>query len=147
MWTTPSQFKLSPIRIRRLNSSLISIKRFCPREFPRKTRSTKDALRWKGTDYYNFLMYTGMVSLFDVLAENQYKHFLMFCIAMRILCSEVYCQDEEMLTYADQLLRGFVVKSISLYGSSFIVYNVHIVNTCMNTLVLIIKIHYFFLKM
>lgn len=119
MWTTPSQFKLSPFRIRRLNSSLTSIKRFCSLEFSRKTGSTKDATRWKGTEYYNFLMYTGMVALFDVLPESQYKHFLMFCIAMRNLCSEVYCRDEEMLTYADQLLRGFVVQSTSLYGSSF----------------------------
>ena len=122
--TQPSQFKLSPTKIRRLDANFLSLKDYVPREFPRKQRSASDSTRWKASEHSKCFAYTGIVAFENVLSPEQYNHYLTFAVAiMRILCSEELCL--EFADYAGDLLKNVVSNSACLYGESFVGHNVH----------------------
>lgn len=79
--------------------------------------------RWKATEFRQLLMYTGPIILSGVLVQNVYQHFLLLFTAITLLTSPVLCQD--YCDYAHSLLVAFVELASTLYGSDFIVYNVH----------------------
>ncbi|GBO16568.1 hypothetical protein AVEN_250828-1 [Araneus ventricosus] len=106
-----------------LSNRLVSYSRNIPDELPRKPRSLREIDRWKATEFRMFLLYLGPVVLKKVLPSNRYNHFLILHVAIRILCNEVTIRDN--LSFAKELLLKFVKKSKCIYGSDFIVYNVH----------------------
>ncbi|GBM56505.1 hypothetical protein AVEN_110524-1 [Araneus ventricosus] len=106
-----------------LSNRLVSYSRNTPDELPRKPRSLKEIDRWKATEFRMFLLYLGPAVLKKVLPSNRYNHFLILHVAIRILCNEVTIRDN--LSFAKELLLKFVKKSKCIYGSDFIVYNVH----------------------
>lgn len=122
-WTVEGDFKLSPLRIRRLNTQLLACKPYTPREFARKPRSVKELGRWKGTELSQFGLYTGVVALKNVLSEEQYTHFLTLFVAIRILASPGLCETH--WEFAHSLLVNYVENGIVLYEESFITHNVH----------------------
>ena len=68
------------------------------------------------------MLYVGIVVLEDVVPDAFYQNYLCFCLAMRILLSK---NQHENLESAQLLLNTFVKNSMSLYGKSFMSYNVH----------------------
>lgn len=123
LWIKGGEFKLSPFKLRRVDGHLVSIKKYCPRDFARKPRITKDFARWKGTEHGQCLEYFGPVVFFNIVPQDQYEHFLSLSIAIRILSSESLCITFN--EYAHKLLVNFVKNSVQLYGKSFVSYNVH----------------------
>lgn len=95
----------------------------CPREFARPPEDLKYYLRYKATQFRQFLLYTGPAVLFGILDKDYYNHFLLLHTAMRILASTSPSEIE--LIYAKHALRTFVEYSAILYGRSFVSYNVH----------------------
>ncbi len=94
-----------------------------PKEFNRKGRSLEDISNWKATEFRTFLLYTGIYILRNILPCHQYKHFIYFHVAIRILCNPKSTVDH--IKYADQVLRHFVTNFSALYGDFHIVYNIH----------------------
>lgn len=95
---------------------------YLPKEFCRKGRALAEVDRWKATEFRTFLLYTAPVALKGHISETMYQHFLLFHVAITILCSptlsSIHCD------YAEQLLMVFVQNLTSIYGD-FTVYNVH----------------------
>jgi len=106
-----------------LSSRLLHMSQCVPFEFARRPRSLDEILRWKATEFREFLLYSGPVVLRNILHEDLYSHFMLLFVGMRILVSRQlslqYCD------YAHELLVKFVADAQVLYGNDIMVYNVH----------------------
>ena len=75
-------------------------------EFARRPRSLDEILRWKVTEFREFLLYSGAVVLRHILHEALYSHFMLLFVGMRMVVSRqlsLQCCD-----YAHELLEKFV---------------------------------------
>ena len=105
-----------------ISEYLIAIRKYIPREFPRKPRSLRDLERWKATEFRLFLLYTEPIVLKNIPKEL-YDNFLLLAVAIRILCSPKYCI--EWNSHAHDFFTSFVKHFSELYGKDKITYNVH----------------------
>ncbi len=119
----PRPSKLSHQQIELISCKLLQLARYVPSEFARKPRSLQEMDRWKATEFWQFLLYTGIIALKSELEEEYYHNFLCLSVAVFILSDRNLL--EHYLNYADQLFEYFVVDSMRLYGQNVIVYNVH----------------------
>lgn len=94
-----------------------------PKEFNRKGRSLQDLSYWKATEFRTFLLYTGIFILKNFITEEEYKHFIYFHTATRILCDP--SSSRQQIRFAGDLLTHFVTQFPILYGDFHVVYNVH----------------------
>ncbi|XP_040356862.2 uncharacterized protein LOC121046562 [Ixodes scapularis] len=123
-WVCPGYSKrLSRVLRSRLNEGLRQSAAFFPSHFQRKPRGTEELDRWKATEYRTFLLYVGPVLLKHVVTPEQYEHFLMLHVAIRILVSPKY--HLVFNQFSRDLLRYFVQEFGKLYGARQLVYNVH----------------------
>ncbi|XP_074034714.1 uncharacterized protein [Leptinotarsa decemlineata] len=95
---------LLPLVINRCSS----VKRTVTKEFSRSARSVLEVDRWKATEFRQFILYSGIFILKDILPRPFYEHFLSISIAIRILADEEY--HTSMFDYASELLNYFVKK-------------------------------------
>ena len=102
--------------------SLCAMHMQLPKEFNRKGRTLDEISNWKATEFRTFLLYTGIFIIRKILPCD-YKHFIYFHVAIRILCNPKSTVDQ--IKYAQQALRHFVTKFSALYGDFHIVYNIH----------------------
>lgn len=123
--------KILKILIKKMNASdklymtrcLLSLVGFIPKEFGRSPRPIEDLDRWKATEFRQFLLYTGIVVLKDVIDDNTYYHFLLIHCAYRLLCCPYSYKNN--LKSADVLLLDFVTYFPNVYGEKNLTYNVH----------------------
>ena len=66
-----------------------------------------------------------MVVLKNIIRTEFYVHFLTLSVAIRILSDPRMVESQELVSYADELLRHFVSESSGLYMKFFVSYNVH----------------------
>ena len=106
-----------------ISERLLNLRKHIPCEFARKCRPLSEIDRWKATELRQFVLYTGPVVLDGILSADLYQNFLLFSVAVYCLSSlelhKTHCD------YAQTLLLSFVNHSRDLYGSGFMVYNVH----------------------
>ena len=105
------------------NCTLVENLTHIPREFARLPRSLNEVDRWKATEFRQFLLYTGPVSLLGHLPEQMYKNFLLLSVAVSVLLNPSVCS--EFCDYAHELLVTFVTHFGNLYGKDMLTYNVH----------------------
>lgn len=117
------QFKLRATQIAHLSEKLQKLKKYITSEFNRKPRSLSELPRWKATEFRQFLLYTGIVVLQNILPPEYYFHFIVFQCAVFILCSKNLVPVYGV--YANSLLTYFVGNFAKLYGKENISYNVH----------------------
>ena len=108
----------------KVNEKLSKIRRYVPSDFVRKPRSLAELEHWKATEYRQFLLYTGLYVLKGCLSSCYYDHFLTLSVACHILVTPSLAISH--LDFARTLLRYFVDCGRVLYGSKFLVYNVHL---------------------
>lgn len=112
--------------IDQISSALENLAAHVPLEFSRKPRSLDELRRWKATEFRQFLLYTGIVVLKDILGKDfkdRYECFLELHVAMTILLSEHYCR--KYANYASALLRHFLEFFVIIYGPKFMTHNFH----------------------
>ncbi|KYN50128.1 hypothetical protein ALC62_00156, partial [Cyphomyrmex costatus] len=115
--------KLSARAITCISKRLEILKDYCPSDFARRPRSLDVCMKYKATEFRQFLLYTGPVVTYGIVRQEVYIHFLMLHAAVRIL---TYASPSEAyLNFAAHALKKFVIKSENLYGSTFNSYNVH----------------------
>ena len=121
----PLKCRISASQTAMISEKLIACRSHMPREFGRKPRSLHEVSQWKATEFRQFLLYSGLVVLIDILPEQFYANFKMLFVSMTILLSPSMCANSENCKYVEELLKVFVTNFSSLYGKSSIVYNVH----------------------
>jgi hypothetical protein len=119
----PLCVRLGSRAVNELSQKLVSLCPHIPFDFARKPRSVSEVMRWKATEFRQFLLYSGPIVLGDILPENLYHHFMLLSIGIRILiCPQL---ASKFCDYANDLLVLFVTEAGKLYGKEIYVYNVH----------------------
>lgn len=111
--------------VRRISDHLDLLKSRIPREFNRKPRKLDELPRWKATEYRTFMLYLGPFILKDKIDKAIYENFLLFHVSMSILISKVYI-SKFGYELPHNLLVTFIKHCEEIFGSEFLVYNVHI---------------------
>lgn len=120
--------KMVTMRLNRLEKEELSLKYrsfagFIPREFSRKPRGFEEVLRWKATEFRQFILYTGIAILKDVMDENTFYHFLLLHCAYRLLsCRQNYLEN---ISTAEEMLKLFVEQFPLFYNENSVTFNVH----------------------
>ena len=123
-WTKgPLKFRQGRQTVMNISQHLIGLQPYMPTEFVRKPRGLNEVDRWKATEFRQFLIYYGPVVLKGRLPVKLYQNFVCLTTAIYMLLSPVLVSD--YCDYAKQLLLFFVQSFEQIYGSEFIVYNVH----------------------
>ncbi|XP_076301885.1 uncharacterized protein LOC143220006 [Lasioglossum baleicum] len=115
--------RLSRNMISIISARMAVLDKYCPSDFSRRPRPIEEYSTFKATEFRQFLLYTGPVVMYGILATNVYTHFLLLHIAIRILVSPSLI--EKHVNFAKAALELFVSTSEEFYGSSFLSYNVH----------------------
>lgn len=121
----PLEVRLKSQSVRLLSDRLESLKKYIPVEFNRKPRPLTELARWKATELRTFLLYLGPAVLKNVVNIGIYEHFLLLHFAITILASDVHIKNHGS-SFAGEILNTFVKHSKQIYGTSFLIYNVHI---------------------
>jgi hypothetical protein len=106
--------------VREVSAQLVSLRKFIPAEFARKTRSLRELDRYKATEFRLFLLYVGPVLLLGKLPTAQYKHFLLLHCASYVLVNENTAK-KDWNSFAQTLILKFIKMSGKLYGKKFLV--------------------------
>ena len=99
-----------------------------PSDFTRQElRGSDDIAYWKAKELRTFLLYSGPAILMSFFSSQPdiYNHWLYLHAAIRALCLPERTLRNFWLPFARQWLLYFVDRSITIYGESFPVYNVH----------------------
>jgi len=94
-----------------------------PNENSRK-HPLRDVTRWKATELRQCLLYTGMVVFHNLLEKKVYSHFIVLCVAKRIMSTDNI--SEEYILFAKKLLNYFMSQFADIYGNTFMSHNIHI---------------------
>lgn len=117
------KIKLKTSKLKLLSDHLELIKKYCPSEFSRRQRIITEYVRYKATEFRQFLLYTGPVIFHNILEKSIYSHFLILTTAIRILNLPIL--SKSLLTFADIALKKFVEICPYIYGPRFMSYNIH----------------------
>lgn len=119
----PKGIRLSSGQIKEVSSRLVALRPSIPTVFARKPHCLEEIDRWKATELRQFALYTGKIVLNGVIPDRLYDHFMVFSVALSILVSPALAKKYNL--YAEELLTFFIKQGELLYGSDFLVYNVH----------------------
>lgn len=86
--------------------------------FSRKPSSLDMLVKWKATEFHQFLLYTGPLILEDILDKTQYNHFPVLHIAIRIVLHPILSKNHDHLENAKKLIDYFVNEFEFLYGEN-----------------------------
>ncbi|XP_051948298.1 uncharacterized protein LOC127619500 [Xyrauchen texanus] len=109
--------------VKELSRVLLTFTPHVPCEFNRKQRSMEDVDRWKATEFRQFLLYTGPVSLKGLVPTQVYNNFMLLSVGITILLNVSLCAD--LADYAHGILVLFVDHCSKLYGKEHVTYNMH----------------------
>ena len=86
-WKTDkaSRLRLTQSQQNAMSSSLQGLHGLLPSDFARQPRPLHESDRWKATEWRQFLLYTGMIVLHEILPIAHYHHFMCLSVAMSIL--------------------------------------------------------------
>lgn len=89
----PKNVRIPSWKINQISNALHGIKKnHITKDFSRKPRALVEINRWKATELRQFLLYTGIIVLKNVLSDGCYQNFLVLCISMRILLNTYHQQ-------------------------------------------------------
>ena len=106
-----------------ISRKLVDFRLYMPSEFCRRPRALSDIDRFKATEFRQLLLYTGVVAFRGILSDELYGHFMLLSCAIYCCLSPQLCY--RYCAYANDLLVSFVQYAEKVYGSEFLVYNVH----------------------
>lgn len=118
-----TKIKVTPNIVQIMSSRLLKISKYCPTVFSRHPSLIDKHTSWKATELRQFLLYSGVVVLFQTARRSVYVHFLLLHVAMRILAKPRRSEDD--YTFAQKLINIFVSRSADVFGIEFVSYVVH----------------------
>lgn len=108
----------------KFSEHLISLSKHIPVEINRKPRGLSELARWKATEFRTFLLYLSPIVFKDIVDLGIYEHFMLLHCGILILCSLKYIGNIG-LDVSKQMLKTFVTHCEEIYGSDYLIYNVH----------------------
>ena len=128
-----ARFKLSEDSLKLLSQRLARARLYSPDEFQRKPDLLKYLCSWKGTQFRQFLLYTGVVILLGIISDAQMRHFHLLVVAMRFMCRKLPSCTPDVCTWivrdvahdSRKLLQEFVRMGNDLYTENFSLYSLH----------------------
>lgn len=108
-----------------LNRQILQWNRELPSDFNRKLRTLQFLTYYKATEFRTMLLYIGMVAFKDVLVEQEYVHFLYFCLAIRLYSCRYYVQSPNLRVLARKFLSDYCENFVKIYGKNEVVSNIH----------------------
>lgn len=121
----PLSIRLPARSVQQIPNMLSTIQSTTPKEFSRRPRSLSEIKYWKATEFQSFLLYSGPVTLKNILNNKAYINFLSLHVAIRILSSSALVKNISDVDYAGQVLKYFVQSFENIYGQAKISHNVH----------------------
>ena len=116
--------KMSSTNVKILDSRLEALRSCIPNCFARKPRTTKDLQRYKATELRQLLLYTSRLVFKGLMAsDEQYRNLCFLSTGCCLLVDPRTAQTKNEV--AKELLERFCESAKELYGTSFLVYNVH----------------------
>ena len=106
--------KVSANNIDEISMLLLSLNGHIPSEFVGQPRSLKYLDCWKATELRQFLLYSGLVVLRNILSDDAYQHFLVLSMTLTILLQSDVEIRSHYLEYSQQLIQQFVYNSKTL---------------------------------
>lgn len=116
-------YSISYVQTLRISKRLESIRKYCPVEFQRKSRSLLEVPDWKGSEYRQLLLYLGVLVFQDIVDPFVYRHFMLLHYFIRYLCDPN--ADISRISEIRRLIEKFVNVYSLIYGRHMIVHNVH----------------------
>lgn len=120
---------LSDEQMKRVDELLTAAQDYFPVEFQRRPETLENLSYWKGTQYRDFLLYTGIAVLRGSMYNCFLQNFIYLVVAIRVMVRKVphgkKGYQKIIANNARQCLLQFVKQSIELYGPEFVIYNVH----------------------
>ena len=114
--------KLRSRDILSINEHIVQCSTFLPCEFKRRARPITEVGYYKASEFRTFLLYIGIVVLKGRVTRKFFRHFLLFSLSTRILCSEALSALSDL---CEDMLDKFVFNSEKIFGKSFMTYNTH----------------------
>ncbi|XP_058826044.1 uncharacterized protein LOC131685986 isoform X1 [Topomyia yanbarensis] len=124
--TKNKPYSLSDRQKHEINRRISLIKTQLPYEFSRRPRPLEEIKKYKATEFRLLLLYTGPLLFMQVVEHRFYVHFLLLHAAIRILCHPTDCINKNAL--ATDYLNRFVEDYKMLYGTGYVVYNIHLLS-------------------
>lgn len=121
----PLSVRINNNTLTALSKHFISMRNMIPSEFSRKPRELTEISNWKATEFRQFLLYSGPITLKSTIKKDIYTHFLTLHVAISILVSPLLVQRECNIKYTEDLLIYFVKNFGIIYGQQFISHNIH----------------------
>lgn len=115
--------KLSVRKQTILDARMEQLQDYCPSDFNRRPNKLTAFNSFKATEFRQFALYTAPSVLKNVLEDDQYQHFLILHVVLRLVVSKETSQ--EMLLFCKQALKTYVSLCEDIYGLRFLSYNVH----------------------
>lgn len=115
--------KLPKVNVEKISTQLEQLKKFVPKEFPRKPRSLNEISNWKATEFRFFLAYSGPYVLQDIVDDDFYYEFLLLHCAYRMLNCPRHVANN--IQQAQSLLELFVENFPIIFGEESVSFNVH----------------------
>ena len=121
----PKICKISNRQVQEISSMLCELRKSIPSDLARQPRTLDELKRWKATEFRQFLLFTGPLVLKGVVDDEIYFHFLTLSTAMRVFLESNNEVRNHYKNYAKDLLVFFVQKAPTLYGNTFVTFNIH----------------------
>ena len=115
---TPSMKSILSTNIQNLSTSF-------PKEFHLPPRGLDDIKFYTAKEHRILGLYAGPIVYKGIFSKQEYNHFNSLHVAYRILSDEKAVLNDQMLDYAEELLRNYVIDFTTIYRPCYISYNVH----------------------
>ena len=125
MWLNgPLNFRIPLIEQGKISDYIVLFNKHLPSVFNRRVQAVAHYTKWKATEHRTFVLYIAPFILRHFVKNDIYRHFMLFFTALYVMCSKRYYLSH--LTFAAKLLQKFVTDAETIYGTTFLSYNVHI---------------------
>jgi hypothetical protein len=123
--TTNTEYRITVAKYNQMGDRLKSFAAYMPSEFSRRPRHLLYIDRFKATEFRQFLLYSGIAALRNIVETHVYRTFLCLTTAFIVLLNDDLRVRHRFLNYARESLYHFVRNSAKIFGNEFVTYNVH----------------------
>lgn len=120
-------FRMSETDVAKVNKRHSKMRQNLPREFARTFKSISKYFKFKATQGRQFILYCGIVTLFEILPEEQCENLLLLHAASFILFHPILRTKKRYVDKAQSFYEKFGSSFTEIYGENHTTHNIHMV--------------------